>query len=287
MNGMSRAIGVRSGEARTIALVALLFASLEAGRGFGEIGVDTLVVSRYGAGSLPYLFIGLGTASFVAALAYGAALGRLPRIPLLAGLPIGAAVALLIERLLMTTDHPATVPLAWLTVYAVGTIGVTIAWTMAGSVFDARQAKRLFPLCTGAAIAGSFVGTLLSGPVARAVGTPSLIVLEAGLLIVVGLLVVGVSRTTTVRVPARRGDRSMVDNLRAGFDEVVRSPLMRLVAIAYVLLAILMFSVTYPFLLAASETFHSEADLATFLGLLSAAVTATSFVVSIVLANRV
>ena len=62
---------------------------------------------------------------------------------------------------------------------------------------------------------------------------------------------------------------------------------MRLVAIAYVLLAILMFSVTYPFLLAASETFHSEADLATFLGLLSAAVTATSFVVSIVLANRV
>ena len=91
MNGLTRAIGVRPGEARTIALVAVLFASLEAGRGFGEIGVDTLVVSRYGAGSLPYLFVGLGTASLVAALAYGAALGRLPRIPLLAGLPIGAA----------------------------------------------------------------------------------------------------------------------------------------------------------------------------------------------------
>ena len=266
MNGLTRAIGVRPGEARTIALVALLFASLEAGRGFGEIGVDTLVVSRFGAGSLPYLFIGLGTASFVAALAYGAALGRLPRIPLLAGVPIGAAVVLLVERLLMATDHPATVPLAWLTVYAVGTIGVTIAWTMAGSVFDARQAKRLFPLCTGAAIAGSFFGTLLSGPVARAVGTPTLIVLEAILLIVVGALVVGVSRTTTVRVPTRRADRSIVDNLRAGFDEVVRSPLMRLVAIAYVLLSILMFSVTYPFLLAASETFHSEADLATVPG---------------------
>ena len=172
MDGLTGAIGIRPGEGRTVALVALLFASLEAGRGFGEIGVDTLVVSRYGAGSLPYLFIGLGSASFVAALAYGAALGRLPRIQLLAGVPIGAAVVLLIERALMATDHPATVPLAWLTVYAVGAIGVTIAWTMAGSVFDARQAKRLFPLCTGAAIAGSFVGTLSSGPVARAVGTP-------------------------------------------------------------------------------------------------------------------
>ena len=62
---------------------------------------------------------------------------------------------------------------------------------------------------------------------------------------------------------------------------------MRLVAIAYVLLAILVFSVTYPFLLAASETFSTEADLATALGVLSAAVTATSFVVSVVLANRV
>ena len=91
----------------------------------------------------------------------------------------------------MASGHPATVLLAWLTVYAVGAIGVTIAWTMAGSVFDARQARRLFPLCTGAAIAGSFVGTLSSGPVARAVGTETLIVLEAGMLALVGLLVVG------------------------------------------------------------------------------------------------
>ena len=96
-----------------------------------------------------------------------------------------------------------------------------------------------------------------------------------------------VSRTTTVRVPPRRRDRSIVADLRLGFDTVVRSPLMRLVAIAYVLLAILGFSVTYPFLLAASETFSTEADLATALGVLSAAVTATSFVVSVVLANRV
>ena len=199
----------------------------------------------------------------------------------------GAAVVLIVERLLMGTGHPATIPLAWLTVYVVGAFGVTIAWTIAGSAFDARQAKRLFPLCTGAAIAGSFTGTLLSGPVAHAFGTETLIVLEALLLGVVGVLVVTIARTTTIRVPPRRRDRSVVADLRLGFDTVARSPLMRLVAVAYVLLAILAFSVTYPFLLAASDTFRSEADLATFLGLLSAATTATSFVVSLVLANRV
>ncbi len=160
----------------------------------------------------------------------------------------------------MSTGHPATVPLAWLTVYAVGAIGVTIAWTMAGAVFDARQARRLFPLCTAAAIAGSFVGTLSSGPIARAVGTETLIVLEAAALAMVGLVVVSRGGPTTTVRRAAPSDRSLVDDLRAGFDEAVRSPLMRLVAVAYVLLAILMFSVTYPFLLVASDTFRPDAS---------------------------
>ena len=44
---------------------------------------------------------------------------------------------------------------------------------------------------------------------------------------------------------------------------------------------------TYPFLQSASTAFPNEADLATALGLISAAVTATSFVVSLLVANRV
>ena len=143
-----RAIGIRPGEGRTVGLVATLFACLEGGRGFGEIGVDTLVVSRFGAQSLPYLFIGLGVTGLAVSLAYGAALGRIPRIRLLTGVMLGMALILLVERGLIATGQPATVPLAWLSVYAIGAVAVTIAWTMAGSVFDARQAKRLFPVCT-------------------------------------------------------------------------------------------------------------------------------------------
>jgi HEAT repeat protein len=61
---------------------------------------------------------------------------------------------------------------------------------------------------------------------------------------------------------------------------------MRLVAIVYVLLSVLMFSVSYPFYIAAARDVP-EAQLATTLGLLSTAVTATSFLVSLVLANRI
>ena len=215
MSSWQRAIGIRPGEGRIIALVAGLFACLEAGRGFGEIGVDTLVVSRFGAGSLPYLFIGLGTIGLIGSLAYGAALGRFGRIRLLAGLMAGAAVGA--RRGAAADGHGSSGhdPARVADGLRVGAFGVTIAWTIAGSAFDARQAKRLFPLCTGAAIAGSFAGTLLSGPVAHAFGTETLIVLEALLLGAVGVLVVTIARTTTIRVPPRRRDRSVVADLRA------------------------------------------------------------------------
>jgi ATP/ADP translocase/HEAT repeat protein len=282
-----RAAGVRAGEGRIVSLVALLFVALEAGRGFGEVGVDTLVVSRFGAETLPFLFIGLGVTSLVAALGYGAALGRVSRTPLLVGVLLGAAALLAAGRLIMAGGIDGVIPFVWLVTYASGAIAATIAWTVAGSVFDARQAKRLFPLCTGAAIAGSFAGTLGSGPLARVAGTELLVLIEAILLVGVALVIVAIARTGRVRVPARRRDRSVIADLRVGFDEVAGSPLFRLVAVAYVLFSVLYFSVTYPFFQAAAAAFPTEADLATTIGLLSAAVTATSFLVSLTIANRV
>ncbi len=141
MTRLASAVGIRPGEGRITALVALLFAALEAGRGFGEVGVDTLVVSRFGTGALPFLYIGLGLARLTTALAYGAALGRRSRTPLLVGMLTGAAALLLAGRLLIASGVVAVVPLLWLVTYTAG----TISWTVAGSVFDARQAKRLFP----------------------------------------------------------------------------------------------------------------------------------------------
>ena len=283
---LAAAAAIRAGEGRILGLVALMFMAIEAGRGFGEVGVDTLVVRRLGTQALPYLFIGLGATTLVTALAYGAALGRVSRTPLLVGVLLGGATLLVLGRLAIAAGTVAVLPVIWLVTFASGAIAGTIAWTVAGSVFDARQAKRLFPLCTGAAIAGSFLGTLASGAVAGAAGTEVLVVIEAGLLGVAALLIAMIARTGRVRVPARHRGRLIVEDLRGGFDEVVRSPLFRLVAIAYVLFAILEFSVRYPFLQAASAVFPTEAALATAIGLVSAAVTATSFIVSLVIANR-
>ena len=107
----------------------------------------------------------------------------------------------------------------WLTVYAAGAIAVTIYWTVAGSAFDARQAKRLFPLLTGAAIAGSFLGTLIAGPVSPHRRVPkTLVVIEAALLVAAATLLARlptsvppapvVGRLVRAGRPARRASTS-------------------------------------------------------------------------------
>src|SRR4029078_3230361 len=100
----------------------------------------------------------------------------------------------------MRSGGPLFIRGVWLVMYATGAIAGTISWTVAGSVFDARQAKRLFPLCTGAAIAGRCAGTLSSGPVARAAGTETLVLIEALLLAAVALFIVSIARTGRVLI---------------------------------------------------------------------------------------
>ena len=285
MTRLRHLLAVRPEEARLVGRMAALFAVVEAARGVGEIGADTLVLGQIGPGALPYLYVGLGLTSLVAALAFGAAVGRLRRGRLFVGLLVGGAVVLVVERLILLGGATTILPIVWLTVYVIGAIVGTLVWALAGWVLDARQAKRLFPLCASAAILGGFVGMISAGPLAKVAGTENLILAQAALLSAGAVLTWDVSRAGRTG-STRRPTRSVAAELRLGFDYVRASPLMRLIAAAYILFAILFFSVSYPFLTQMTAAFPAEADLATALGLLSAATTAVSFVVAVFFANR-
>ena len=288
-------LAVRAGEGRLVGLLAALFATIEAGRGLGDVAVTTLFLNRVGAASLPWLFIALGLVSLVVALGYGTAIGRVPRRPFFVGLLVAFAGTLIVLRVAAVADTVAVYGLLWVVVNVVNALLLTVVWTVAGTTLDVRQAKRLFPLCTSAAIAGSFVGTLASGPLAAVLGTENLIVLDAVLLVAAVALVARIvgarpgSPAGTERGAGRAPSRvSLRAQLRRGFDDVRASPLLRLVAVGYVLFSVLLFSVTFPYQGALQRAFEGdEAGLATTVGLIQAGVTAVSFFVSLALANRV
>ena len=284
-------LAVRPGEGRIVGLLAALFASVEAARGAGEVAYVTLFLTRVGASFLPYLFIALGAVSLVVALGYGVGLGKLPRRPFLAGLLLTFAATLVGLRLVLASGAPVAFGILGVAINVINTILLTLVWTIAATALDARQAKRLFPICTSAAIAGGFVGTLAAGPLTALIGPENLVLVVAGLLVLAAAFAARIGTRATGgsgAVAKRQAGSSVLAQLRAGFDDVRRSSLLRLVAVAYVLFSVLMFSVQYPYqTLIADEFAGRDAALATFVGLVQAGVTAASFVVSIALANRV
>ncbi len=139
---LRRAANVHEDEVGRIRLIALAFAALEAGRGLGEVGVNTLVLSRLPADALPWLYIPLGILSLIIALVYGAALGRVAKARLF-GVTLVTVGVLLVAEFLLLAAVPDVVPIAWLTVMAAGATAATISWTVATSSLDVRQARRL------------------------------------------------------------------------------------------------------------------------------------------------
>ena len=274
---------IRPGEGRVVATVAGSFAAVEAGRGLGEVGVQALVLDSAGPTILPPLYIALGLVGLVATLSYGALIGRFRGVLFPASLLIIAAVIGVEGVAVLLAGDVRLFAVAWVSVFTAGALLTTVLWTVAGRIFDTRQAKRLFPLCTAATIAGGFLGLLAAGPLSQLVGVEPLIVGQAVLTLAGGLALWRVRNR--LDVGRRRGvdeDRS----LRAGAAYVRRSPVMRLVAIAYLLFAVLLFSMAFPFSAAMAAAFPDRADLATALGLLAAAVTAVSFLLAALVANR-
>lgn len=282
-----RIAGIRDGEGPVVTRIAGVFALLEAGRALGENGINAILLVR-AEGALPALFIPLGLVTMLVSVGFGAALSRVRRARLFGTTLVGIGALLFAGWAALAWGMDA-VPIVWLAVMSAGLIAVTIAWTTAGSSLDTRQAKRLFPLCTAAAIAGSFSGSLLAGVFAPRVGPALLIVAEAGLFIVAASVIVSLARRSQGAGWQARSAAlgSVVGDVRVGFDEVRRSPLLSLIAIAYVLLGVLLFSVGYPYLVAAKAVYPDEGELAGFFGQISALVTGVSFVVALLVANRV
>jgi HEAT repeat protein len=283
---LRRLAGVRDDEMVVVWRIAAVFGLLEVGRALGDAGAGGLLINRE-PGLLPGLFIPLGILSMAIAIGFGAALSRVRRSRLLAGSLLAIGGLLVVEWVALSSGAQV-IAIVWLTVSAAGTLAMTIGWTVAGSSLDARQAKRLFPLCTSAAIVGYMLGSLAAGWIAGIIGSASLIVVEAVLFVLAAAVIASLARRSTGSgwhlVPA--AGTSVVADVLVGFDEVRRSPLLRLIGVAYVLLAVLLFSVSYPYWLAARAVFTDEAELTAVLGLVSAVATGLSLVVALLVANR-
>ncbi len=287
LNRVASLLNIRADERRLLFLVAVLFACVQAGQGMGDNAASALFLLRYGVDFLPYMYLFLGALTFITTLAYSAALGRLDKGRFFSTLIVIFIGLLLLERAAILFPFPLLYPILWLTVNGVSMILGTFVWNIAGEVCDARQAKRLFPLFTSAGILGSVIGNAVTGVIARLLGTDNLLLLYAVLLGVALYLTRVIAGAYFHKENVSKNKANLWDDLRAGFDFVRVSPLMRLIAYASVLFSVLYFTISFPFNKVVTASFTDEAGVAGFLGLFNSITTASTFLVSLFLASRI
>ncbi len=282
--GVWHALSVFPDERAKVAWTGALFFVVLASASIGLNVADALFFLRFGVDSLPAMIMLSGGVVMVVTIAYAAGHSSFGARTWSWTVTLALATSLVAERVAITVDLPGIYPVIWLTGQVVIYLGFTLLWDVAGELADTRAAKRLFPLFMSAGIAGAVTGNALTGPLASLFGTENLLVVAG-----VGLALAGViARATTHQfVNGRTGQAGrVIRELASGFRTTVDVPLFRLVAGVGAALSVLFFLVFFPFSEVATASFDTEQSLAAFLGLFSSVATAVTFLVSLLVANR-
>ena len=278
------ALQVRPGEGRLVSLLVLLMFLPSAGGAIGSPSVEALFYARFGVQYLPFMYVALGLVTLLTSLLLTALLGRASRRRLYLTLPVVLGAALVVARVLVGMRLNWFYPVLWLGMYLLWTLQASLTWGLAGTVCNTRQAKRLFPLFGAGGILGIALGGLITRWLVDRMGTENLLLVWAVALLASFLIV----RSLTSRLRERRARRStrLVDDVARGYQFVRRSPLMRWVALAALLLSVLSFTIAFPFSQAVARQFASEDALTGFLGVFQGLTTAVAFVAALLVANR-
>jgi HEAT repeat protein len=278
------ALQVRPGEGRLVGLLVLLMFLPSAGGAIGSPSIEALFYARFGVQYLPFMYVALGFVTLFTSLLLTALLGRASRRRLYLTLPVVLGAALIVARVLVGLRLNWFYPVLWLGMYLFWTLQGSLTWGLAGTVCNTRQAKRLFPLFGAGGILGVAVGGLITSWLVIWLGTENLLFVWAGALLASFVIV----RSLTAGLRERRARRPgrLVDDVARGYQFVRRSPLMRWVALAALLLSLLSYTIAFPFSKAVAQQFPNVDALTGFLGVFQGLTTAVAFLAALILANR-
>jgi AAA family ATP:ADP antiporter len=167
-----------------------------------------------------------------------------------------------------------------------GIIAPVQAWSLTNSLFDTRQAKRLFGLIGSGASLGAITGGLLARTLVGPVGGAVNLLLVLALLILIAAALISGTRFRRRR-PVDRPSRRAATRLRDTWRDIGRSPYLRLIAALIVLMTIATQWTAFQLSLSAARRFGNDPDALTeFFGAFNLALGAFSFLLQIFVTGR-
>lgn len=284
---------IREDERPTVLYFLALIGVIGAGLAFGRGSADALFFKRYGVEHLPAMYALLGLVLAVTSVSYAAYADRLASERLaIVVLTVLAALIGLSWWLIAFTALAAAYPVYFL-VYQVASdlLVVHVSLYMAQN-FDTLQGKRLFPLLFAALEAGRIAGGVLLAAATPLLGTSHLLLPWLALTAVAIVLIRRHHQRTGAspfyRPPPRRRAplARAVEQIVQGVRFTHASALARAQSAALFFLVVSYYILSYAINRIYTDHFASEASLAAFLGLLSAATAAAALLMQLLLAGR-
>jgi len=231
-----RFLDVRPGEGWPLAACAAYVGLAVASFTLAKPVRNALFLGEYGAYKLVYVFVGvpLVLAAFIPV--YNAIAARVGQRKVITGSLVFLAGTVLLFWWGFTFHRAGWLSAAfyiWVNCY--GVIAPVQAWTFANTVFDTRQARRLFGLVGAGASLGGILAGLMALTLVKPLGTVNLLLVLASLILGAAVVVNAAWRVrrSDLRPPHRRARP-----LRESLGVIAATPYLRLIATLIFIVAI-------------------------------------------------
>jgi len=271
------ALQIQPGEGARVAVMLLYSAATIGGvLTVGTTVADTLFLSELPPSATPYLLILPAIAIVPALLFYNRVAARFSLTPVIIGSNVCLLGGIVLFRFLLDTPFGrsfAVLATLFLFMEVAYTLTILQFWSLAGQVFNPREARRLFGLIAAGGTLANIVAGFSLGPLARQIGVNNLlwvVVLALGVCVTCAWWL-GRWQRAAVSRPARRGAdaaqgqsrKSLAQDLRA----IGQAPLLLAIGGLTLLVSLLINIGAYEFFVSLQINFAGRAEeLASYLG---------------------
>ena len=224
---------------------------------------DGIFLHKFSALELPYVYIGIGIViGFIVAL-YIRLAARVSQVWLISGCLVFFILNIIAFWVALRAEWAPAPWIFYVWTSAFGIIITTQVWTVANSVLDLRQARRVFPLVVYGGILGGAAGGLIGAWLVKSIGTENLLLVQIPLLLLAILVAQVLIRRYSVTGRSEHAGKAGGEGHRA-FGAVAKailaSPYLRLIVGLLALSAIVTLIVGFQFNVVVQHAFHNNKD---------------------------
>lgn len=238
----------------------------------GKVARDALFLARFQAVQLPYADIASAVLVGFVVAGYVQLSRRVSLRTLLVGSQLFFAANCALFWVLAHYYHPIWLfPVFYVWVGIFGVLAPTQVWTLANYALTTREAKRIFGMVGGGAIAGAIFAGFFSKTVAKSFGTENLLLGMVLLLLISSVLMLVMWRTGQVQagdreeIATRTPERGLRD-LRHSIRLVASSPYLRAIAAVICISSFATTLTGWQFKAVAKQSLVNKDTLAIFFG---------------------